>query len=82
MISRIGPSLRTGADAADRPSHLPDILEHGYVAAESPMSWAASSISWSSLGGPPRYDKLGANFFVFVKLAAVRIWLRSIEPTA
>lgn len=28
-----------------------------------------------------RYDKLGANFFAFVKLACVRIWLRSIEPT-
>jgi transposase len=29
-----------------------------------------------------RYDKLGATFFAFVKLAAVRIWLRSIESTA
>jgi transposase len=29
-----------------------------------------------------RYDKLGANFLAFVKLAAVRIWLRSIESTA
>jgi transposase len=28
-----------------------------------------------------RYDKLGANFFAFVKLASVRIWLRSIEST-
>ena len=29
-----------------------------------------------------RYDKLGANFFTFVKLASMRIWLRSIESTA
>lgn len=29
-----------------------------------------------------RYDKLGANFFAFIKIAAVRIWLRSIESTA
>lgn len=29
-----------------------------------------------------RYDKLGANFFAFVRLAAVRIWFRSIESTA
>ena len=29
-----------------------------------------------------RYEKLGANFFAFVKLASVRIWLRSIESTA
>ena len=29
-----------------------------------------------------RYDKLGATFFAFIQLAAVRIWLRSIEPTA
>ena len=29
-----------------------------------------------------RYDKLGANFFAFVRLASVRIWLRSIESTA
>jgi transposase len=28
-----------------------------------------------------RYDKLGANFFAFVKLACVRICLRSIEST-
>ena len=28
-----------------------------------------------------RYEKLGANFFAFVKLASVRIWLRSIEST-
>jgi transposase len=28
-----------------------------------------------------RYDKLGANFFAFVKLASMRIWLRSIEST-
>jgi len=28
-----------------------------------------------------RYDKLGATFFAFIKLAAVRIWLRSIEST-
>ena len=28
-----------------------------------------------------RYDKLGANFFAFIRLAAVRIWLRSIEST-
>ena len=26
-----------------------------------------------------RYDKLGATFFAFVRLASVRIWLRSIE---
>lgn len=29
-----------------------------------------------------RYDKLGATFFAFVKLASVRIWLRSIESAA
>ena len=29
-----------------------------------------------------RYDKLGAAFLAFVKLASVRIWLRSIESTA
>lgn len=29
-----------------------------------------------------RYEKLGANFLAMVKLAAVRIWLRSIESTA
>jgi transposase len=29
-----------------------------------------------------RYDKLGAAFFAFIKLAAIRIWLRSIESTA
>jgi transposase len=28
-----------------------------------------------------RYDKLGANFFAFVKFASMRIWLRSIEST-
>ena len=28
-----------------------------------------------------RYDKLGATFLAFIKLAAVRIWLRSIEST-
>jgi transposase len=28
-----------------------------------------------------RYDKLGAAFFAFIQLAAVRIWLRSIEST-
>jgi len=28
-----------------------------------------------------RYDKLGANFFAFVKIASMRIWLRSIEST-
>jgi transposase len=29
-----------------------------------------------------RYDKLGATFFAFIKIAAVRIWLRSIESKA
>ena len=29
-----------------------------------------------------RYEKLGAAFFAFIQLAAVRIWLRSIESTA
>jgi transposase len=29
-----------------------------------------------------RYDKLGATFFAFIQLAAMRIWLRSIESTA
>lgn len=28
-----------------------------------------------------RYDKLGGAFFAFITLAAVRIWLRSIEST-
>jgi transposase len=28
-----------------------------------------------------RYDKLGANFFAFIMIAAVRIWLQSIEST-
>jgi transposase len=28
-----------------------------------------------------RYDKLGANFFAFIQLASIRIFLRSIEPT-
>ena len=27
-----------------------------------------------------RYDKLGVNFFAFVKLASMRIWLRSMSP--
>lgn len=29
-----------------------------------------------------RYEKLGVNFLAMVKLAAIRIWLRSIESTA
>jgi transposase len=29
-----------------------------------------------------RYEKLGETFFAFVKLACVRIWIRSIESTA
>jgi transposase len=29
-----------------------------------------------------RYDKLGANFLAFTKLACMRIWLRSIESTS
>lgn len=29
-----------------------------------------------------RYDKLGATFLAFVQIAAIRIWLRSIESTA
>ena len=29
-----------------------------------------------------RYEKLGANFLAMIKLAAIRIWLRSIESTA
>ena len=28
-----------------------------------------------------RYDKRGATFLAFIQLAAVRIWLRSIEST-
>jgi transposase len=27
------------------------------------------------------YDKLAANYLAFVKLAAIRIWLRAYEPT-
>jgi transposase len=29
-----------------------------------------------------RYDKLGANFLAFLKLAAIRLWLRTYESTA
>ena len=29
-----------------------------------------------------RYEKLGDNFLAMVKLAAIRVWLRSIESTA
>ena len=29
-----------------------------------------------------RDDKLGATFFAFVKLASVRIWMRSFKSTA
>ena len=29
-----------------------------------------------------RYDKLGANFFAFIQLASIRIFLRSIDSTA
>lgn len=29
-----------------------------------------------------RYDKLGATFLAFIQLAALRIWMRSIESTA
>jgi transposase len=29
-----------------------------------------------------RYDKLGVNFFAFIQLASIRIFLRSIESTA
>ena len=28
-----------------------------------------------------RYEKLGANFLAMIKLASIRIWLRSIEST-
>jgi hypothetical protein len=33
-------------------------------------------------GAECSYDKLGAPFFAFIKIAAVRIWLRSIESKA
>src|SRR5262249_53920486 len=29
----------------------------------------------------PRYDKLAANYLAFIKLAAIRIWLRAYEST-
>jgi transposase len=29
-----------------------------------------------------RYDKLGTTYFAFIQLVSMRIWLRSIEPTA
>jgi transposase len=29
-----------------------------------------------------RYDKLAANYLAFVKLAAIRIWLRAYESTS
>jgi len=28
-----------------------------------------------------RYDKLAANYLAFIKLAAIRIWLRAYEST-
>ena len=28
-----------------------------------------------------RYGKLAANYLAFIKLAAIRIWLRAYEPT-
>jgi transposase len=28
-----------------------------------------------------RYDKLAANYFAFVKLASIRVWLRVYEST-
>jgi transposase len=33
-------------------------------------------------GADMLYEKFGANFLAMVKLAAIRIWLRSIESTA
>jgi transposase len=29
-----------------------------------------------------RYDKLAANFLAFIKLAAIRLWLRVYESTS
>ena len=29
-----------------------------------------------------RYDKLAANYLAFIKLAAIRIWLRDFESTS
>ena len=35
----------------------------------------------ASLVAPDRYDKLAANYLAFVKLAAIRVWLRAHEST-
>jgi hypothetical protein len=58
-----------------------------YELSPLPVSHAQISSSDSStrLSGcrriATRYDKLAANYLAFIKLAAIRIWLRAYEST-
>jgi transposase len=43
------------------------------------MRYELTDFEWAAIA--TRYDKLAANYLAFVKLAAIRIWLRAYEST-
>jgi hypothetical protein len=43
---------------------------------------SSGSSTRSSSGIATRYDKLATNYLAFIKLAAIRIWLRSYESVS
>jgi hypothetical protein len=58
----------TGLDVIQAPNRGPRIMRHEL------MDFEGAAIA-------TRYDKLAANYLAFVKLAAIRIWLRAHDFT-
>ncbi len=64
---------------------MPFILEDGQIIGPlvyEPLTEVPSQVYGQGIGPGRVYDKLAANYLIFIKLASIRIWLGAYERHA
>ena len=69
-----------GEHSAETKSQRPDLLQPVSVRARNLIERFFNKIKQCRRVAT-RYDKLAANYLAFIKLASIRIWLRTYEST-
>src|SRR5712664_2768169 len=74
------PARRVGQYSAETQSQRPDLLQPVLYRARNLIERFFNKIK-QCRRIPTRYDKLAANYLAFIKLASIRLWLRTYEST-
>jgi transposase len=73
---------RVGQQSAEKQPQRSDLLQPLSLSCSQPGRAVLQQDQTMSSGGDARYDRLAADYFAFVQLASIRLWLRVYESAS